>query len=527
MGNKNEINYTPEVYTHKGGTQSIDDVFDLITKSNFCTCKISLEKGYASGFFCKIISPKEEDKLIRVLFTCYHVLNENYFNSNNEIYLEFNKTEKKTIYLENRLIWMNKDLDYTCIEIFKNDNITQFLNIDEEILEKDFNELIKEEIILLAYNKDKNETKPKQGIEYGIISSYNKKSRKFVANYNSSPGASGGAILLKKNHKIIGIHDGGVNDTIKNEDGDIIKDIKINVFTSLYIILNDMKSNNKSFFKYKIKNKSINEKKNNEIGHNKYINKEENKKVNTTKNKKNKEDNIIEDKEDNIIENKEDNIIENKEDIIIENKEENKYINKIENKEENEIDNKEENIFIHKIENKEENKKENKAENTEEKKEENKMENKKENKEENKIIDNTNIKIKNDKNPNEKEKKFGYDNLDDFLNNLSFILFCKECGIDYKEHEYPFSMLKIINKFAASGMLEACKNCKKSNYGTKLPYDLNVRCKICGTKLFDKNIPLEQVQLLLNITGDKLVNLTNCKKCGEKDYFISTEKQEK
>jgi len=155
------------------------------------------------------------------------------------------------------------------------------------------------------------------------------------------------------------------------------------------------------------------------------------------------------------------------------------------------------------------------------------MENKKEKKEENKIIDNTNIKIKNDKNPHEKEKKFGYDNINDFFNNLSFILFCKECGKEYKEHEYSFSTLTIINKIAASGMLEACKNCKKSNYGIKLPYDLNVRCKICGTKLFDKNIPFEQVQLLLNITGDKLVNLTNCKKCGEKDYFISTEKQEK
>ena len=525
MGITNKINYTPEVYTHKGGTQSIDDVSDLISKSKFVICKISLEEGYASGFFCKIISPKEEDKLIRVLFTCYHVLNENYFNSNNEIYLEFNKIEKRTICLENRLIWMNKDLDYTCIEIFKHDNITQFLNIDEEILKKDFNELIKEEIILLAYNKDQNETKPKQGMEFGIISAYNKESRKFVANYNSSPGASGGAILLKKNYKIIGMHDGGVEDTIKK--GDIIKVIKINVFTSLYLILNDMKSNNKSFFKYKIKNKSINEKKNNEIGHNKYINKEENKKVNTTKDKKNKEDNIIEDKKDNILGNKEDNIIENKEDIIIENKEENKYINKIENKEENEIDNKEENIFINKIENKAENKEESKAENKEEKKEENKMENKKENKEENKIIDNTNIKIKNYKNLHEKEKKFGYDNLNDFLNSLSFILFCKECGIEYKEHEYPFSMKAIINKIVASGMLEVCKNCKKYNYGTKLPYDLNVRCKICGTKLFDKNIPFDQVQLLLNIAGNKLVNLTNCKNCGEKDYFISTEKQEK
>ena len=146
---------------------------------------------------------------------------------------------------------MNEELDYICIEILKKDKINQYLIVDDEILEKNYNEFKNEEIILFAYNKDKNDKEPKRGCEFGIILGYNQHTKKFISNYNSSPGASGGAILLKKNYKIIGIHTGGLEKYKKI--GDINKEIKTNLFKSLSLTLNDMKSNKKSFFLLKIK----------------------------------------------------------------------------------------------------------------------------------------------------------------------------------------------------------------------------------------------------------------------------------
>ena len=126
MGGKNQRGYIPEVNHHGGGTQSSDDLIDIITKSKSFSCKIILEKndvGYGSGFFCKII---KDDKIAKYLLTCFHVISTDFLRNHNEINIEFNK-EEKTIQLKDRLIWTNEKLDYTAIEILNSDNINQFL----------------------------------------------------------------------------------------------------------------------------------------------------------------------------------------------------------------------------------------------------------------------------------------------------------------------------------------------------------------------------------------------------------------
>ena len=82
------------------------------------TCKI-LSGNEGSGFFCEI---KVNNKLMKVLFTNNHVIN----NLNSDIKIEHNR-EKKIIKLNNRFKYTNEELDYTCIEILKEDGFNNYL----------------------------------------------------------------------------------------------------------------------------------------------------------------------------------------------------------------------------------------------------------------------------------------------------------------------------------------------------------------------------------------------------------------
>ena len=99
----------------------------------------------------------------------------------------------------------------------------------------EINKLIEEEVILFANNKDNTDKDSKQSSEFGIIKNYKRK--QFSATYNSSSGASGGAVPLKKGYKLIGMHVGH----IKNK----------NIFIPINLIINDMNSNKNSFYDLK------------------------------------------------------------------------------------------------------------------------------------------------------------------------------------------------------------------------------------------------------------------------------------
>lgn len=248
-----------EAEVHPGGTMNIEQMQDLFNKAKEGICRIVFKNnGYGTGFFCKIEDPYEEEKIIKALFTCNHVLNEEYINKNKKITLEFNKNEK-ILDLNNRRIWSNSELDYTCIEIFKNDNIKYFFNIDENIT--NFNYSIenydKKGIFIFGIMKN---------LQLGFDSGYIERVKEpnMLYNCNTNPGSSGGAIIEKINNTIIGIHTGSY-DNKKHNIGIFIKSV-----------INDIK-NNKSF---KII-ENINE------NNKKEINKEESKEKNNEKLKKN------------------------------------------------------------------------------------------------------------------------------------------------------------------------------------------------------------------------------------------------
>ena len=170
-----------------------------------CICKIyksSKEKG--TGFFCKI--PLPDKTSINVLITNYHILNEEYLNSNKLIKYSMNNEENfyEILLDDSRKIYTNEELDVTFIEITKKDNIKHFLEIDEQIKhEKNFYpELFDEKpIYILHYQEGENIL-----VSYGIIKGIDNNEIKHTC--STEKGSSGSPILSLKNFKVIGIHIG-------------------------------------------------------------------------------------------------------------------------------------------------------------------------------------------------------------------------------------------------------------------------------------------------------------------------------
>ena len=86
----------------------------------------------------------------KCLMTNNHILNAEFFTTNKEIKIEYKK-EIKMIHLGQRRIYTSKRLDYTCVEIYDNDNIKQFFHINQQILVSNIDIFINEDIFILQY----------------------------------------------------------------------------------------------------------------------------------------------------------------------------------------------------------------------------------------------------------------------------------------------------------------------------------------------------------------------------------------
>ena len=156
------------------------------------TCKIlSGKKG--SGFFCEI---KVNNKLMKVLFTNNHVFN----NLNTDIKIEHNR-EKKIIKLNNRFKCTNEELDYTCIEILKEDGFNNYFKIDKNInINNPYKEYKYDEYVMIQYPG---------GDDVSFAEGYinNIKNKNILYTMNTEGGSSGSPLILDtRNLKIIGIH---------------------------------------------------------------------------------------------------------------------------------------------------------------------------------------------------------------------------------------------------------------------------------------------------------------------------------
>ena len=120
------------------------DEIDELYNNEDALCKIIKELKnnlgkFGTGFFCEI--KDKEIPFERALFTNNHVLDETDIENNKEIEIEYLNEKKYIKMTRNRRKFTNKSLDYTCIEIFKEDNITKFFEIDNSFNQKNENNL--------------------------------------------------------------------------------------------------------------------------------------------------------------------------------------------------------------------------------------------------------------------------------------------------------------------------------------------------------------------------------------------------
>ena len=183
---------------------------NILNQMNNCICRI-YNNGNGTGFFTKI---PFKNKLLPVLITNNHIINENDIKNNVTITFDLNNDKKlRTIELNNdRLRYTNEKLDVTIIEIKENkDKLNnECLELDDNIIDyfesnqnKNPNYLnskySNESIYIINYPKDKD-----------IVVSYGKSPELYeseIKHYCSTePGSSGSPILLINNQKLIGIH---------------------------------------------------------------------------------------------------------------------------------------------------------------------------------------------------------------------------------------------------------------------------------------------------------------------------------
>ena len=196
-----------------------------IEKNKKAICQIIInERIKGTGFFCQIKSPIE-NKTIKVLLTCYHVLDIE-DQAINRIVCKI-ENEEKTLDLENRWKRHDRQIDFTCVQIINEDNIEEFLEIDENILANKLKKFKRKKIYTIGFSEI-------GGIDTGEISRINEKL--FVHNCSTEHGWSGGPIFNQENNKVIGLHRGYYdreNSNIGIFINNIINNIEDNLFGDL------------------------------------------------------------------------------------------------------------------------------------------------------------------------------------------------------------------------------------------------------------------------------------------------------
>ena len=187
----------------KNSPMTKSELMNLMKIGEDSMVKIYSNQGNGSGFFCFINDPSINFNY--ALFTNNHVLGKENINIGERISFEY-KSELKNFTLdENRKVFTNEELDYTCIEIKKEDNFKDFFLIDEFILNYDENKYKDKDIIILQF--------PNGGeisFSDGKIMQINE--NKILYTSSTEEGSSGSPLIIRKNvqkYYVIGIHVGG------------------------------------------------------------------------------------------------------------------------------------------------------------------------------------------------------------------------------------------------------------------------------------------------------------------------------
>ena len=198
-----------------------------------------LENCIGTGFFLKF--NYKNIPFNKCLVTNCHVLDEENTQPDREIRIEY-KNKKKVIEITKegklRKVFNDKNLDYTIIELFDDDDIKDFFRVDSDLIRNDPKVFIDNDIFTLQFPKGND-----LSFSGGKILSI--ENDKLLHNCSTNFGSSGSPILSRySNCSVIGLHYGG-------EKGN-----SFNLSTPISAILENINNN---FIKKKEKNEGKNE----------------------------------------------------------------------------------------------------------------------------------------------------------------------------------------------------------------------------------------------------------------------------
>lgn len=178
----------------------------LVQQNQKSIYNINSKNKWGICFSCEIPDPDKKDNVIKVLFSCYHVIKDL-----NEISISSHQKEEIKINLKDgrRRCWLDKEMDYVCIEILEEDNISNYLSVFNDINDEKYQNEYIEKKILYASN-----TKKISAGEGKLTPLY------LIYHFYTVEGWSGSPVFLNGDNKVIGIHMGGID---KNKDNKIIK----------------------------------------------------------------------------------------------------------------------------------------------------------------------------------------------------------------------------------------------------------------------------------------------------------------
>ena len=189
---------------------SFENTISIINQMKKSICKVRISQNSGTGFFCKIPFP-DKSNMLPVLITPSHVLREEILNQKGaKIGIEFdNERNFFELNLNNRIKYINREYDVTIIEIKENDNINNFLELDDYIIDdilegnNKTKEYINKEFYVIQYALGR------LAVSYGILNSKSETSiyeYEFTHKCSTENGSAGSPVLNLYNNKVIGLH---------------------------------------------------------------------------------------------------------------------------------------------------------------------------------------------------------------------------------------------------------------------------------------------------------------------------------
>ena len=200
------LNRYPNVISYECTKKIIEQMEKFI-------CKIKIGETIGTAFFCEIPFPNKNN-MFPVLISNNHTINRDFlFNNGSE--LEIHIKEKKDIIklnLDKRMKYTNEEYDITIIELKETDEIKNFLELDDIIIDDIINnnnknkEFIDKTIYIIQYPESE------LSVSYGLLDNiYADKNYNFIHKCSTKNGSSGSPIMNMSN-KIIGVHKEGYKD---------------------------------------------------------------------------------------------------------------------------------------------------------------------------------------------------------------------------------------------------------------------------------------------------------------------------